>query len=223
MKTSLLLQPGYAQFSIPMTISRTRSLCLYVSVQRPRAFMTAWWLLCRLPWLTALGAGGKRADPVPWLPLRRFTPRLRSVLVDRSVLTDLRLRPGGKLGRQRQVGVEQELHTSGVSPQLAGDQLWHLTGEAGQAYRPASLNRQQTNMLASGVQDQTPLQPPNHGRVHGYMLDDGAITGRQIMDASSSFSAHSAQTYDGFHVRHWSLLGEDACECTANILRICAA
>ena len=89
---------------------------------------------------------------------------------------------------------------------------------------PTSILEQAADKYA-GLWDSGPdsLVAPNHGRVHEYMLDDGAITGRQIIEASSSFSAHSAQTYDGFHVRHWSLLGEDACECTADILRICTA
>ena len=78
-------------------------------------------------------------------------------------------------------------------------------------------------MLASGILDQTPLQHPNHGRVHGYMLNDGAITGRQVMDAFGSFATHFVQTYDGFHARHWNLLGEKACECTADISKICIA
>lgn len=55
------------------------------------------------------------------------------------------------------------------------------------------------------------------------MLNDGAITGQQIMDASGSFATYSAQTYDGFHVRRWTLLGEAACECTADTLKICTA
>ena len=58
---------------------------------------------------------------------------------------------------------------------------------------------------------------------HGGGTELPPITVEELREASLSFKRTTASTYDGFHVRHFAMLSDEALQCIAHLLMTCEA